>query len=130
MERNGTWHGNNMGYEATKAAYTTEGEEWLNELLSYLNKNNETVRGFLANKLPKIKLIEPEGTYLLWLDFRELGLSVEELKSLLVNEAKLGFNSGEIFGRDAAGFQRMNIACPSEIVEEALNRLERVFSKL
>lgn len=130
VEKNGTGHGNLMGYEATKAAYSSEGEMWLHELLIYLRDNITLVKNFLTQKLPKIRLIEPEGTYLLWLDFRDFKLTNEELKRLLVEEAKIGFNSGEIFGNEGNGFQRMNIACPAEVVAEALKQLERVFSKL
>jgi cystathionine beta-lyase len=127
MDRNGTWHGNLLGYEATKAAYSPQGEEWLAELLKYIEGNISMVRDFLKQQLPKIKLVEPEGTYLLWLDFRSLGLNLDELKRLLVKEAKLGLNSGEMFGENGKGFQRMNVACPSSIVEDALLKLEKVF---
>jgi cystathionine beta-lyase len=129
-ERNGTWHGNIMGYEATKAAYTLQGEEWLEQLLNYLYTNICLVKDFLESELPKIKLIEPQGTYLLWLDFRQFNLSPEELKNLLVNKAQLGFNTGEVFGYDGNGFQRVNIACPRQTVIESLNRLKDVFGKL
>jgi cystathionine beta-lyase len=129
-ERNGTWHGNIMGYEATKAAYTLQGEEWLEQLLNYLYTNICLVKDFLESELPKIKLIEPQGTYLLWLDFRQFNLSIEELKDLLVNKAQLGFNTGEVFGYDGNGFQRVNIACPRQTVIESLNRLKDVFGKL
>lgn len=130
VEKNGTGHGNLMGYEATKAAYTHEGEIWLEELLNYLESNVKIVREFLTKNLPKLQLVEPEGTYLLWLDFRNFELSNDDLKNLLVGEAKVGFNSGEIFGNAGSGFQRMNIACPSAVLVEALNRLEKVFSKI
>lgn len=127
IEMNGTGHGNLMGYEAVKAAYSSLGEAWLEQLLEYLVQNVNLVREFLASKLPNIHLVNPEGTYLLWLDFRKLKLSNEELKRMLVYEAKLGFNSGEIFGDQGEGFQRMNIACSTDIVLEALNRLEKAF---
>jgi cysteine-S-conjugate beta-lyase len=129
MERNGTWHGNLIGYEATKAAYSVQGEGWLEQLLVYLNANVSLVKEYLPKYLPKIKLIEPEGTYLLWLDFRELGLDKDEIKRILVFEAKLGLNAGEIFGADGDGFQRMNIACPTSIVTNALERLKNAFEK-
>lgn len=129
-QRNGTWHGNIFGFEATKAAYTPEGEEWLEQLLAYLSKNIGLVRDFLALHLPKVKLVEPEGTYLLWLDFREYNLSNDELKEILVKKAGIGFNAGEMFGDEGSGFQRMNIACPSQTVTFALNQLKDAFGDM
>lgn len=130
LERNGTWHGNIFGYEATIAAYSKAGEEWLAQLLQYIKGNVDVVREFLLTNLPKIKLVETEGTYLLWLDFREFGLSNDELNRLLINEAGLGLNKGETFGENGAGFQRMNVACPRQVVERALDQLKKVFSNL
>jgi cystathionine beta-lyase len=129
-QRNGTWHGNIFGFEATKAAYTPEGEDWLEQLLAYLRENIRLVRDFLALQLPKVKLVEPEGTYLLWLDFREYNLSNDELKEILVKKAGIGFNAGEMFGDEGSGFQRMNIACPSQMVTFALNQLKDAFGDL
>jgi cysteine-S-conjugate beta-lyase len=129
-ERNGTLHGNIFGFEATKAAYSSQGEEWLSQLIDYLYTNIVTVNKFLLSNLPKINLIDPEGTYLLWLDFREYGLSEEALKSKLVKEAKLGLNAGDIFGVEGNGFQRMNIACPNHTVVKALDQLNRAFQSL
>ena len=129
-QRNGTWHGNIFGFEATKAAYSPQGEEWLEQLLSYLAKNTSMVRNFLETQLPKVKLIEPEGTYLLWLDFRDFNLSNDELKMLLVEKAGIGFNAGEMFGDEGSGFQRMNIACPAQTVSLALQRLKSTFGNM
>lgn len=128
LERNGTSHGSLMGYTALQAAYTPEGELWLSELINYLMQNIETVDKFLKKQLPKLKLVRPEGTYLLWLDFREYGLSQSELNLKLINQAGLGFNDGAIFGSEGNGFQRMNIGCPQNVVVEALNRLEKAFA--
>ena len=129
-ERNGTWHGNIFGFEATKAAYTPQGEDWLQQVLDYIKGNVIMVREFLSTNLPKIKLIEPEGTYLLWLDFRELGLTDEELKRILVEKAGIGFNAGSMFGVEGVGFQRMNVACPSSTVLTALEKMKQAFSNL
>ena len=87
---------NLMGMEACQAAYEN-GEEWLEELLVYLQGNVDFVRDYLKQEIPKIRLIEPEGTYLLWLDCRELGLSVEELEHLVVDKANLWLDPGFIF---------------------------------
>lgn len=127
-ERNGTWHGNIFGFEATTAAYSPEGEEWLGQLLDYISGNIKLVQEFLSTYLPKIKLIEPQGTYLLWLDFREFGLNEDELKKVLVEKAGLGLNSGAMFGAEGVGFQRMNVACPRETVVTALDKLKGAFA--
>jgi len=120
---------NIMALTACQAAYE-EGEEWLEELKSYLHGNLNFVRRFLKEKLPQIKLVEPEGTYLIWLDFRGLGLSNEDLEDFIVNKARLWLNAGEMFGREGAGFQRMNIACPRAILEQAFQRLEEAINCL
>ncbi len=129
-ERNGTWHGNIFGFEATKAAYSPDGEEWLNQLLDYISSNIQLVREVLATQIPKIKLIEPQGTYLLWLDFRAVGLSDEALSKVLVEKAGLGLNPGAMFGAEGVGFQRMNVACPNETVVTALTKLKDAFADL
>jgi cystathionine beta-lyase len=127
LEKNGTWHGNLMGYNALSAAYTPQGELWLHELLAHLRVNIQHVKRGLEG-IPKVKLIAPDSTYLLWLDFRELNLSPSKLSNLLINEAGLGLNEGKIFGVEGVGFQRMNIACSTEVVVEAMNRLKTVFT--
>lgn len=120
---------NMIGLHACRAAYET-GREWLEELKVYLKGNLEFVRGYLEQNLPQIRLIEPEGTYLIWLDFRALGLSEERLEHLIVQEAKLWLDGGAIFGRDGKGFERINIACPRAVLEEACRRLERAVHSL
>lgn len=113
---------NRMGLLACQAAYET-GEEWLEQLLVYLKGNLDYIRSFLAEKLPQIKVIEPEGTYLLWMDFRELNLNETELEELIVKKARLWLDGGTMFGEGGAGFQRVNIACPRSIIAEAMERL-------
>ena len=113
---------NLMGLVACQAAYET-GEEWLKELKIYLEGNLDYVRTFLKENLPEIKLTEPEGTYLLWLDFSSLGMKEEQLKDLVENKAKLWLDSGAMFGPDGEGFERINIACPREILKQALTQL-------
>ena len=114
---------NMMGLAACQAAYE-RGEEWLEQLKVYLKGNLDFAREFLKVRLPEIKLIEPEGTYLIWLDFRALGLTEEERENLIVNRAKLWLDSGAIFGKDGEGFERINIACPRATLERALTQLE------
>lgn len=111
------------GIVACQSAYEG-GEEWLCKLKEYLVQNLTFVREFLATHLPDVKLIEPEGTYLVWFDLRGLLLSDEEIERRLIYEAKLWLNNGSMFGEEGAGFQRMNIACPRAILEDALYRFK------
>lgn len=119
---------NMLGLTACQTAYEG-GRQWLDELKVYLKGNLDFVRAYLKELLPEIKLIEPEGTYLIWLDFRELRLQEEELEDLIVNRAGLWLDSGAIFGKDGAGFQRINMACPRSVLNEALNRLRNAMVK-
>lgn len=120
---------NIMGITACKAAYSS-GREWLTEIKTYLAENLDFVRSFLIERLPMVKLIEPEGTYLVWLDFKELGLNETQLEDLIVNKARLWLDAGEMFGLGGEGFQRINIACPRTILEKALTQLELAVSIL
>lgn len=113
---------NTMGLIACKAAYEY-GADWLDELKLYLAGNLQFVRDFLARQLPQVKLIEPQGTYLIWLDFQELKLSDKQLEELIVHKAKLWLDEGTMFGSEGSGFQRINIACPRSLLEQALNQL-------
>ena len=122
--RGGLAHINVMGIVACKAAYE-EGEEWLEQLLRYLADNRSVLRQFFTNTVPQVKLIEPEGTYLAWLDFRGLGLDKLELDRLITHKAKLWLSEGANFGAKGAGFMRLNFACPRGILEEALTRLDK-----
>lgn len=115
---------NLIGLHACQAAYET-GQAWLEELKVYLRGNLDYVREYLNKNLPVIRLIEPEGTYLIWLDCRGLGLSEEDLEHLIVQEAKLWLDAGAMFGTDGEGFERINIACPRSVLAEAMERLKR-----
>ena len=114
---------NLMGIIACQAAYEL-GEDWLSGLKEYLLENLNFLRAYLREKLSEIKLIEPEGTYLLWLDFRELNLTEREREWLIVEKAGLWLDSGAMFGPDGDGFERINIACPRETLAKALKQLE------
>lgn len=120
---------NIMGYIACKAAYE-HGEEWLEGLLQYLAGNLALVREFVRDRLPGIRLVEPEGTYLVWLDCSGLGLDDKALDELIVHKAKLWLDAGTMFGECGSGFQRINIACPRSIVQEALLRIEKAVKGL
>ncbi len=113
---------NTMGLIACRAAYEF-GDQWLKELKQYLLGNLNYVREFLKEQIPEVKLIEPEGTYLVWIDFSNLKLAQEELEHLIVKKAKLWLDAGTMFGPEGLGFQRINIACPRETLTLALNQL-------
>ncbi len=115
---------NTMGLVACQAAYRY-GREWLEQLKTYLAGNLEFIRTFLNERLPRIRLVEPQGTYLVWLDFSDLGLSEQELEDLVSNRAKLWLDNGLMFGEEGKGFQRINIACPRQLLEKALTQLEK-----
>ncbi len=117
---------NVMGLVACEAAYT-KGEIWLQEVKNYLQDNIDYVGCFVKEKLPKIKLIYPEGTYLLWLDFRQLNLDDERIEDIMIHEAKIWLDSGKVFGESGKGFQRINIALPRKKLEMALKRIEKAF---
>ncbi|NLK28860.1 MAG: pyridoxal phosphate-dependent aminotransferase [Clostridiales bacterium] len=123
IDRTGYSQLNMMGLISCQAAYEG-GASWLDELKAYLKGNLDYVRNFLSEKLPQIKLVEPQGTYLLWLDCRELNLTEEELDDLIINKAKLWLDTGSMFGQDGIGFQRVNIACPRATLKQALLQLE------
>jgi len=113
-----------MGMVACKAAYEGGGA-WLDALMEYLTGNLAFMRDFLRARLPELKLVEPEGTYLVWVDFRALGMSAEELERFIKHEARLWLDGGTMFGAAGAGFQRFNIACPRAVLQEAMERLEK-----
>lgn len=111
-----------FGLVACETAYT-QGEEWYQAMLAYVAENIAFTKEYVEKHLPGVEMVEHEGTYLVWLDFRKTGLSVEELEDLIVNRAKLWLDSGKIFGKSGEGFQRINVACPRQILEEALHRI-------
>ena len=114
---------------ALEAAYT-KGEAWLDELLVYVHANYEFTKDFIAHRIPQIKVIESEGTYLMWLDFRGLGLNDEQLDEFIKEKACLALSPGHIFGSGGSGFQRMNIACPRLLLEQGLQRLETAINDM
>lgn len=119
---------NVLGLVAAKAAYE-HGEEWYQAMHRYVSENIAYTKQFVEEKLPGIKLVENEGTYLLWLDFKGRNLSERELEDLIVKQAKLWLDSGRIFGTAGKGFQRINVACPRETLKEALTRLEAALNE-
>lgn len=106
------------------AAYN-DGEEWLNQLIMYLEKNLEFIDEFVREHIPRVKLIKPEATYLAWLDFSDLKISDPELQQLMQKKAKVALDDGFIFGSGGELFQRINFACPRIMLQQALENIEK-----
>ncbi len=119
----GVYIGNLYGTLGLEKAYE-EGEEWLEQLLDYLRNNLKIIREYLQENIPQIKLIEPEGTYLAWLDCRALWLTDAELEKFWFEKAKIAHDPGTIFGTNGSGFARLNFACPASVLITALDRLK------
>ncbi|OLO27626.1 cystathionine beta-lyase [Alkalihalophilus pseudofirmus] len=120
---------NSVGTVAMEAAYN-EGEKWLEELISYVEDNVKFVQSFIEEHMPKIKVVHPEGTYLLWLDCTDLGMTSSERKQWLTEQAKVALSNGIVFGKEGEPFERMNLACSRETVLEGLNRLKKAYDVL
>jgi cystathionine beta-lyase len=129
LERVHIGMGNIFGAVASEAAYIN-GAEWRKQLLDYVQINIDYVEQFIQENSPLVKMMKPEATYMIWLDFRELKLSDDKLRNFIIHEAKLGFNDGPVFGPGGEGFQRMNVACPRSIVEEGMKRLDKAVKSL
>lgn len=107
---------------ALQSAYN-EGEPWLKELTAYLQANLDYLCGFVKSRMPGAEIFRPEGSYMVWMDFRGLNLSSEQLQEKIGKEAKVQLTWGETFGEDGKGFERINIACHRSTLEEALERI-------
>ena len=123
--------GNNNPFSiaAFEAAYCG-GAAWLDALLVYLRDNRDFVNDYLNSQLPNIHLIQPQGTYLLWLDCRDLKMTDAQLEAFFVQQAKVGLNAGRTFGSGGNGFMRMNIASPRSVIAEALKRIAITYNSL
>jgi len=121
--------GNLFGWVAMEAAYRY-GDDYLTELRQYLNGNLDFFIDYINTRIPELRVIRPEGTYLCWVDMRGLGLEPLELQNFIRNEARLALDDGFAFGPGGEGFQRFNLACPRSILAEALGRLEAAVEKL
>lgn len=116
-----------FAYVATEAAYN-HGEEWLNQVMKYVQKNIDFVDNYLRKNIPQIKIIKPDATFLIWLDCRQLNLPHKELVNLFVNKAGLALNDGSIFGKEGEGFMRLNVGTPLANIEKALEKLKKAIS--
>ncbi|MDR0760617.1 MAG: pyridoxal phosphate-dependent aminotransferase [Treponema sp.] len=111
-----------LGLKTCEIAYT-QGEEWLDEVLQVIAVNYRLLKDFMAKNLPMIRVFPLEGTYLVWMDFRALALDYKALERFMIHDAELFLDEGALFGAEGRGFERINIACPSAVLEEALERL-------
>ncbi|MEE9379156.1 MAG: MalY/PatB family protein [Candidatus Lokiarchaeia archaeon] len=119
---NGVMSPNVFGIVALIAGYD-EGEEWLDQVLKYIEANFKFLKEFVSENLPDVDFIEPEGTFLAWLDFRKLGMNNEELREVMLKKAKVALDDGKIFGPGGEGFQRINIACPRSLLKQCMIRI-------
>lgn len=119
---------NLFGLTAGEAAYK-HGEQWLEEMLAYVEENADFVLSYAAEKLPGVKTYKTDGTYLMWLDFSSYGLSQADLMNKLIKEAKVVLNSGTDFGQEGHGFVRLNIGCPRLMIKTCIDRIAEAFEK-
>lgn len=129
MERLGINGVNLFGLVATMAAYTY-GEQWLEELMVYLEGNRDYCLQFIRERLPELTAFKPEATYLLWIDCRKLGMDPKQLRNFMLQEAKLRLNEGYTYGAEGNGFMRLNFACPRSLLEKAMKQLEKAIQTL
>ncbi|MED4584265.1 MalY/PatB family protein [Brevibacillus choshinensis] len=115
---------NTFGVVATESAYRF-GDEWLDQLLDYLQQNLDFLTEYVEKNIKNIKVMKPEATYLVWLDCSELGMDTDSLQQFILKQAKVAVNQGYTFGSGGEGFIRMNIACPRSVLEEGLSRIEK-----
>ncbi len=122
LRKSGAMELNTLGLIACRAAYQSGGE-WLEACKAYMRENLAFLRDYLAQNIPQLRLVEPEGTYFAWVDCSGLGLSDEDLDNLIIHHAKLWLDAGHIFGGDAGQFQRIVLACPRATLRQALEQL-------
>ena len=114
-----------LGLVATQTAYE-KGDEWYENMLKYVWENIAYVKKYVKDNMPGVNVIDGEGTYLLWLDFRATGIDADELDRRIIYDAKLWLDSGKIFGKTGTGFQRINVAAPRKTIEECMKRIEGI----
>lgn len=124
MEASEFSEGHLFAYLSVAAAYS-HGTEWLDQVVAYIKGNIDFTESYLKERIPAIRMIRPQASYLIFLDCRELGLNQEELNRLFVEDAHLALNEGTTFGKEGEGFMRLNVACPRATLEKALRQLEQ-----
>lgn len=127
LSKNGIYEPNSFGAAGAEAAYRY-GDEWLQQLKKYLEENLKFLIEFVKNRMPDVKVMVPEATYLVWLDFTKVAKN-KDLKELLIKKAKVALSDGRVFGEEGEGFVRMNIACPKSTLETALLRIEKAIEE-
>ncbi len=127
--RHGQNSGNLFGWAALEAAYR-HGDDYLQQLREYLTANVEFFAAEVTKRIPQIKVIKPEGTYLVWVDMRSLGMDHHQLQTFMREKARLALDDGFAFGAGGEGFQRFNLACPRSMVEETVRRLEAAVASM
>ena len=120
---------NTLGLVACQAAYTY-GEDWLTQVKAYIESNIKFVDDYLLQNIPQIKLLQPEGTYLVWLDCSALGLTAEKREQWLWHKARLWLDGGGIFGKEGQNFERINVACPKATLLQGLEQLKQAVNEL
>lgn len=128
VNKNGLMLANVFAIVALIAAYN-EGEEWLDQVLKYIEANFKFLKNLVNEKLPRVDFIDPEGTYLAWLDFRNLGMNAGEFCDFMLKKAKVALDDGSNFGPGGEGFERINVACPKSILEECMIRIINAFKQ-
>ena len=118
-------HRNNAFSLVAMEAAFREGDEWLDQLLSYLDGNLHYIKEYLDVNIPEIKTFLPDATYLMWLDCRAMGLSQDALADFMIHKAGLGLSNGKAFDPSLTGFMRLNVACPRSVLEQAMGQLKR-----
>ena len=119
---------NILGYESCILAYE-KCEGWLDELIETIYDNSLTVKSFFDKYMPEVRCVQLEGTYLQWLDFRKLLIDHKKMENINVQKAEVFFDEGYIFGKEGIGFERINLACPKEVINQALERLYKAYKE-
>lgn len=120
---------NSFSLVAVQAGYNSC-EDWLEEIIKYIDGNMDYVTEYIKERLPMVKVNKSEGTYVLWIDFRNIGIELKEIHNFLINEARIAVSAGSDFGENGKGFARMNVACPRYMLEEAMDRLEKAIKNI
>jgi cystathionine beta-lyase len=120
--------GNIAGIAALEAAYR-KGRPWLHQLVKYIEENIDFLEHYIQQNIPEIKVMKPEATYLVWLDFRETHVDNKKLNEFIIQEAGLGLSDGALFGEEGIGYQRLNIGCPRSVLQKGLENLRQAYFK-
>ena len=120
---------NILGYKACELAYT-KAENWLEEFITVIDENQKIVKEFFEKNYPEIKAPLIEGTYLQWIDFRTLAMEPKKMEEFMIKEGQLFFDEGYIFGKSGEGYERINLAAPSWVIKESLERLDKALKRI